>query len=57
MEKKVEYPDIDEGQNWEMPQCVKCEFNIGRNCWKFQKDRLEVPVDIFNCPEFSNKGK
>ena len=55
--EKVECLDIDEGQNWVAPQCIRCEFNIRGNCWKFQKDRLEVPVDIFNCQEFKIKEK
>ena len=47
--------DIDYGQNWLGPQCIKCIYNKGRYCTFYKKDRLEVDVDIFNCPEFVEK--
>lgn len=50
-----EQPDLDEGQKWKMPQCLKCKHNQGRTCLYFNKDRTQVEVDIFNCPKFEPK--
>lgn len=36
----------------DVPNCVKCIYNGGAECKFFKQNKNDVPVDIFNCPEF-----
>ena len=47
--------DPQVGMKWNRNMCSKCKFNNGRTCEFYKKDRLDVPVDIFNCPSFQKK--
>ena len=50
--KSITTQDPQEGLEWKRNMCSKCIFNNERYCSRYKKDRLEVPVDIFNCPSF-----
>ena len=38
-----------------VPQCVYCVYSKGAICEYFNKNKNEVPVDIFNCPYFKSE--
>ena len=50
--KSIITEDPQEGQKWKRNMCSKCVFNNDGYCSRYNKDRLEVPVDIFDCPAF-----
>lgn len=50
-----EQQDVDAGQKWKMPQCTTCKYNKGRTCTYYNADRLQLPVDMFNCPTYEKK--
>ena len=45
-----------EGQNWVAPQCTTCVHNKGRMCTYYNADRLQLPVDMFDCPTYEKKA-
>lgn len=47
--------DPQEGMKWQRNMCSKCKYNNGRTCEFYKRDRLDVPVDIYNCPSFEEK--
>lgn len=49
--------DPQEGIIWDIPQCVHCQHNKIRYCRFYQKDRMKVDVDIFNCPNYISDGE
>lgn len=49
--------DPQAGLKWKKNMCFKCKYNEGRRCTYYDKDRLEVPVDIFDCPSFRSKNQ
>ena len=49
--------DPGAGTKWTCPQCIKCRFNEIAFCKKYNANRLEVEVDIFNCPSFEPTEK
>ena len=63
MNEKVDFSndmsisDPQSGLNWKKNMCSRCKFNEGRTCKYYNKDRLEVPVDIFDCPSFEEKDE
>lgn len=41
-----------------VPDCATCIYSNGPLCKKFGVNKNEVPVDIFNCPDYvSEKEK
>ena len=44
-----------DGQKWEYPKCVKCKFCDGSFCKKFKGDRIDLPIDLLECPAFEEK--
>ena len=49
--------DPQVGIKFEDPMCNTCKFNAKGFCMKFRCKRMEAPVDIFDCPEYEDKGR
>lgn len=44
-----------DGLKWVFPKCLKCKYIDGAFCKKYKGDRIDLPIDLFNCPGFENK--
>ena len=57
-EKRTGFSNMEDpqvGMDWVYPKCITCAFNQKGFCKKFDLPRMEVPVDIYDCPEYVDK--
>lgn len=57
--KNNKYKELDSleiGTKWEYPQCFYCKYDKNAFCSIYNKDRMDVEADIFNCPFFKKKN-
>ena len=44
-----------DGTKWVFPKCVKCKFSDGIFCKKYKGEKLELSVDLMECPGFEEE--
>ena len=40
---------------WNFPKCIKCKYCDGAFCKKYKGDRIDLPIDLFECPGFEEE--
>ena len=53
----MELKKNDDGLVWQFPKCLKCAHCDGEFCKKYKGDRIDLPIDLFECPEFEEVKK
>jgi len=51
----MEDPQV--GMDWIDPNCMTCKFNKNGYCKRYGCNRMEVPVDIYDCPSYEPDGE
>lgn len=57
-ENENEFPnavETEDGTKWLFPKCVKCVYSDGKFCRFFKDDKVDLTVDLFECPKFEEK--
>lgn len=59
LNKEVQYDDEELEdvmvKSVDVPQCVNCVYSDGQICKKFNMNKNDVPVNIFNCPYYKSE--
>lgn len=47
----------EDGIQFVGPKCLNCKFCDGKFCKKYKGDRIDLPIDLFECPGFEEEDK
>ena len=48
--------ELNDGMKWVFSKCVNCKFCEGKFCRKYKGDRIDLPLDLTECPGFEEEN-
>ena len=47
--------ELNDGMKWLATKCVNCKFCEGKFCKKYRGDRIDLPINLMECPGFEEE--